>query len=98
MPLGLFTNTIENIYQHASQAVIKHLDEFFTGANKVYEHQERIQTELSKIVADREALLKHISNVLSHHEEIDYFYFGNMQGGLLSAGHRDNEHYFPNRN
>ncbi|PSW14525.1 sensor domain-containing diguanylate cyclase [Photobacterium rosenbergii] len=87
-------HTIENIYQHASQAVINHLDEFFTDANKVYEHQERIQSELSEVVKDRTALLHHITNVLNHHDEIDYFYFGNMEGGLLSAGHQGNQRYF----
>ena len=87
-------HTIENIYQHASQAVINQLDEFFTDARQVYEHQERIQSKLTQIVEDREALLLHITDVLNHHDEIDYFYFGNTEGGLLSAGQRGDNQFF----
>ncbi|MGF1736369.1 diguanylate cyclase domain-containing protein [Photobacterium satsumensis] len=87
-------HTIEHTYQHASQAVIHHLNEFFTNANKVYEHQDRIQTTLNTTVESREALLNHITTVLNHHNQIDYFYFANTEGGLLSVGHQaDNQYY-----
>lgn len=87
-------HTIENIYQLASQAVIHHLNEFFTDANRVYEHQNRIQTKLAEAVQDRDKLLNHITTVLNHHNEIDFFYFANTEGGLLSVGHQANKEFY----
>ncbi|WP_166645376.1 diguanylate cyclase domain-containing protein [Photobacterium lutimaris] len=87
-------NTIENIYKYASQSVISHLDDFLTQANKVYTHQERIQAELSTIINDRKALLSHLTNVLNHHDDIDYFYFANTDGGLVSVGHQSDDLYY----
>ncbi|MGR5061332.1 diguanylate cyclase domain-containing protein [Photobacterium sp. DNB22_13_2] len=87
-------HTIENIYKHASQAVINHLDDFFSDAYKVYDHQERIESKLSGTINDREAILGHITNVLNHHDEIDYFYFANIDGGLISVGHQSNDRFY----
>lgn len=103
LPIGLLWHnstervvhqTIEHIYKHASQGVISHLREFFTDAHQVYQHQDRIQKALNSKVQNRETLLNHLLTVLNHHNEIDYFYFANVDGGLLSMGHQENNQYF----
>ncbi|KHT63263.1 hypothetical protein RJ45_12675 [Photobacterium gaetbulicola] len=103
LPIGLLWHhstervvhqTIAHIYKHASQGVISHLREFFTDAHQVYEHQSRIQKALNSTVQNRETLLNHLLTVLNHHSEIDYFYFANADGELLSMGHQETTQYF----
>ncbi|WP_160175122.1 diguanylate cyclase [Photobacterium sanctipauli] len=78
--------TIERLYQHSSKAVKNQLDGFFEEANHVYLHQERYAEQLPEIIKHREQLFSHIAHILNHHSSIDYFYFANPQGGIISFG------------
>jgi diguanylate cyclase (GGDEF)-like protein len=78
--------TIEKLYHHSSEVIKSQLDEFFTEANTVYAHQARLGIDLAETITDRDNLLEHIANILNHHHDIDYFYFANNEGALLSLG------------
>ncbi|WP_299022594.1 diguanylate cyclase [uncultured Photobacterium sp.] len=85
--------TIEKLYRHSSETIYNKLDSFFSKVHEVYLHQDVIQEQLTDIVKDREHLLAYLTNALNHHESIDYFYFANTQGGLLSVGQKLKQHF-----
>lgn len=85
--------TVEKLYRHSSETIHAQLDSFFSEARLVYRHQQRIKKELPDIVQDREQLIAYLANVLNHHFNIDYFYFANNQGGLLSLGQDRDRHF-----
>ncbi|KLV09367.1 sensor domain-containing diguanylate cyclase [Photobacterium ganghwense] len=79
--------TIERLYQYSSANLKERLDEQFQDARQIFEQQTRIRQELINIVADSSLLLDHIVTMLNHHYNVDYYYFANPQGGLLSFGY-----------
>ncbi|GAB3524301.1 diguanylate cyclase [Photobacterium alginatilyticum] len=85
--------TIERLYHHSSETIYHQLDSFFSEARDVYQHQKKIAADLPTIVQDRDKLIVYLSNVLNHHFTIDYFYFANNEGGLLSLGHDWDKHF-----
>ncbi|ELR63848.1 hypothetical protein C942_03308 [Photobacterium marinum] len=85
--------TVEKLYRYSSQTIQAQLDDFFAEARLVYQHQQRIIDQLPDIIKDRDQLLSHLENVLNHHFNIDYYYFGNNQGGLLSLGQGDDRSF-----
>ncbi|MGF1684762.1 sensor domain-containing diguanylate cyclase [Photobacterium minamisatsumaniensis] len=95
LPIGLLwyqssekivLQTIERLYLHSSKSVKAQLDNFFSEADHVYLHQERYNDDLPKLIENQELLFEHIVHMLNHHNAIDYFYFSNLDGGLLSFG------------
>ncbi|MGR5145743.1 diguanylate cyclase [Photobacterium alginatilyticum] len=85
--------TIERLYHHSSETIYHQLDNFFSEARSVYQHQQRIEANLPTIVQDRDELIAYLANVLNHHFTIDYFYFANNDGGLLSLGQDWDKHF-----
>ncbi len=85
--------TIEKLYHHSSEVIKSQLDDFFTEAKTVYEHQSRLNINLAETINDREKLLAHIANILNHHHDIDYYYFANNKGALLSLGKNQDTQY-----
>ncbi|WP_299022592.1 diguanylate cyclase [uncultured Photobacterium sp.] len=85
--------TVEKLYRYSSKTIQTQLNNFFAEAKLVYQHQQRIHTQLPEIVQNREQLLSHIENVLNHHFNIDYYYFANNKGGLLSLGQGENRNF-----
>ncbi|RWX57072.1 sensor domain-containing diguanylate cyclase [Photobacterium chitinilyticum] len=85
--------TVEKLYRHSSETIYNQLDSFFSEAKIVYQHQQRIEKDLPDIVQDRDRLIAHLANVLNHHFNIDYFYFANTEGGLVSLGHDWDRHF-----
>ncbi|ELR63849.1 hypothetical protein C942_03309 [Photobacterium marinum] len=85
--------TVEKLYRHSSETIYNKLDSFFSKAHDVYLHQEVIQNQLIDIVKDKPQLLVYLTNALNHHENIDYFYFANTKGGLISVGQKLKQHF-----
>ncbi|OLQ77737.1 diguanylate cyclase [Photobacterium proteolyticum] len=85
--------TIERLYHHSSETIYNQLDNFFAEAKVVYQHQQKIAADLPAIVQDRDKLIVYLSNVLNHHFSIDYVYFANNKGGLISLGQDWEKHF-----
>ncbi|MGF1690065.1 sensor domain-containing diguanylate cyclase [Photobacterium kagoshimensis] len=82
----ILQKSVQQFFRQSNQVITNHLDDFFNEAHLVYQHQITEHQSLPQTVNQRDELLKHLANVLAHHNNIDYFYFASAEGSLLSLG------------
>ncbi|OAN18120.1 hypothetical protein A3K86_04190 [Photobacterium jeanii] len=89
----ILQKSVEQMFRQSSRVITNHLDDFFDEAYTVYQHQDKSDQDFAQIVQDRDKLLAYLSSVLAHHQQIDYLYFANAEGGLLSLGRDKNGNF-----